>query len=61
LERKINLDNKITIEISNLSFKYPSTRKISNSDLGVKGFKEILHEISFIISEGEKVSIIGPS
>jgi len=61
LENKINLASKITIEISNLSFKYPSTRKISSFDQGAKGFKEVLHEISFIISEGEKVSLIGPN
>jgi cobalt/nickel transport system ATP-binding protein len=61
LESKINLENKITIEISNLSFKYPSTRKISSFDQGAKGFKEVLHKISFIVSEGEKVSLIGPN
>jgi len=55
------LDNKITIEISNLSFKYPSTRKISSFDQSAKGFREVLHEISFIVSEGEKVSLIGPN
>ena len=53
--------SKITIEISNLSFKYPSTGKISSFDRGAKGFKEVLHEISFIISKGEKVSLIGPN
>lgn len=61
MKNKINLENKITIEISNLSFKYPSTRKISGFDQGAKGFKEVLHEISFIIGEGEKVSLIGPN
>ena len=61
MESKINLENKITIEISNLSFKYPSTRKISSFDQSAKGFKEVLHEIRFIISEGEKVSLIGPN
>ena len=55
------MENKITIEISNLSFKYPSTRKISSFDQSAKGFREVLHEISFIVSEGEKVSLIGPN
>ncbi|MCL4415928.1 MAG: energy-coupling factor ABC transporter ATP-binding protein [Actinobacteria bacterium] len=55
------MENKIKIEISNLSFEYPSARKISSFDQSMKGFKEVLHEISFIVSEGEKVSLIGPN
>jgi len=52
------MKNTSAIKIEDLSYKYLSSNRL---DQGSSTFKEVLDKISFKISEGEKVSIIGPN
>ncbi len=54
-------NNGSIIEVKNLKYKYPSFRKINNKNETLREFKEVLKDISFIVSKGEKISIIGPN
>jgi len=52
------MNNNTAVEVNNLKYKYPSSRRMNQADIT---FKEVLKGISFKILEKEKVSIIGPN
>jgi cobalt/nickel transport system ATP-binding protein len=55
------MNNKIIIEVKNLSYRYLSGKRINDKNEVSRTYKEALKDICFTIHKGEKVSIIGPN
>jgi cobalt/nickel transport system ATP-binding protein len=52
------MNNQKIVEVKNLYYKYPISRRLSSD---VSSYKEVLKGINFSVRRGEKLSIIGPN
>ena len=54
----IELSEQTAVSVKDFSFNYAQSKRAENSSLA---YKTVLRNISFIVNEGEKVSVIGPN